>query len=175
MNIKKLLLLVIVAGLIAAFIAFDGAQYISIERFQTWVGNNPFAAASAYFGLYVLIAALSLPGAAAITLLGGAVFGLLWGTLLVSFASTIGATIAFLLSRTLFADTVNAKFSKYTDTINKGVEKEGPFYLFSIRMIPVVPFFVVNHKKGYNRDHADTKKIKRAFFFDAFVDGVSIF
>lgn len=144
MNLKKLLILVVVAALIAAFIAFDGAQYISVGRFQEWVSQNPFAAASAYFGLYVLIAALSLPGAAAITLLGGAVFGLVWGTLLVSFASTIGATIAFLLSRTLFADTVNKKFSKYTNTINNGVEKEGAFYLFSIRMIPVVPFFVVN-------------------------------
>ena len=156
MNIKKLLLLAFIVALIAAFIIFDGAQYISIERFQNWVSDNPFAAASAYFGLYVLIAALSLPGAAAITLLGGAVFGLLWGTILVSFASTIGATIAFLLSRTLFADTVNQKFSKYTNTINKGVEKEGAFYLFSIRMIPVVPFFVVNLVFGLTKMKAFT-------------------
>lgn len=156
MNIKKLLALIVIAGLIATFIAFDGAQYISIERFQNWVSDNPFAAAATYFGLYLLIASLSLPGAAAITLLGGAVFGLLWGTILVSFASSIGATIAFLLSRTLFADTVNKKFGKYTATINKGVEKEGAFYLFSIRMIPVVPFFVVNLGFGLTKMKAWT-------------------
>ena len=156
MNIKKLLLIVVVAALVGAFIAFDGAQYISIARFQDWVAENPIEAASAYFGLYVLIAALSLPGAAPITLLGGAVFGLVWGTILVSFASTIGATIAFLLSRTLFADAVNKKFSKYTNTINKGVEKEGAFYLFSIRMIPVVPFFVVNLVFGLTKMKAFT-------------------
>lgn len=144
MKNTKLLVLIVVAALVGAFFYFDGAQYISISTFRGWVDENALTAAIAYFGLYVLVAALSLPGAAGITLLGGAVFGLWTGVLLVSFASTIGATLAFLLSRTLFADTVNAKFGSYLTKINEGVEKEGAFYLFTLRLIPAVPFFVVN-------------------------------
>lgn len=144
MNNKKLWLLLAIATVVAAFVWFDGSQYLSITRFRIWVADNPMAAGAGYFGLYVLVSALSLPGAAAITLLGGAVFGVFWGLLLVSFASSLGATIAFLLSRTLFADTVNRKFSKYAQTINKGVQREGAFYLFTLRLIPAIPFFVIN-------------------------------
>lgn len=144
MKHTKLLILVVVVALISAFFYFDGQQYISISNFKGWVDENALQAALAYLGLYILVATLSLPGAAGITLLGGAVFGLWLGLLLVSFASSIGATLAFLLSRTLFADTVNAKFGKYLTKINEGVEKEGAFYLFTLRLIPAVPFFVVN-------------------------------
>lgn len=144
MKHKKLLVLIVVAALIGAFFYFDGQQYISIATFRDWVDENALTASLAYLGLYVLVAALSLPGAAGITILGGAVFGLWLGVLLVSFASSIGATLAFLLSRTLFADTVNAKFGSYLVKINAGVEKEGAFYLFTLRLIPAVPFFVVN-------------------------------
>ena len=144
MNVKKVGLIAIIALLIGAFFWFDGAQYISITQFKTWVADNAILASLGYFVLYVFIAALSLPGAAAITLIGGAVFGLGLGLLLVSFASSVGATIAFLLSRSLFADTVTKKFSSYAATINQGVEKEGPFYLFTLRLIPIIPFFVIN-------------------------------
>jgi dihydrolipoamide dehydrogenase len=144
MKHTKLLILIIVAALIGAFFYFDGQQYISISTFRVWVDENALTASLAYLGLYILVAGLSLPGAAGITVLGGAVFGLWLGVLLVSFASSIGATLAFLLSRTLFADTVNAKFGNYLAKINEGVDKEGAFYLFTLRLIPAVPFFVVN-------------------------------
>lgn len=151
MNKTKISLLLLVIALVGAFFWFDGQQYISVGRFQAWVESNIIGAALAYFTLYILVAALSLPGAAAITLLGGAVFGLWLGILLVSFASTIGATIAFLLSRTLFADTVNKKFSKHLTKINDGVEREGAFYLFSLRLIPAIPFFVINLVFGLSK------------------------
>ena len=144
MKHTKLLVLIVVVALIGAFFYFDGQQYISIHKFREWVDANALTASLAYLGLYILVAALSLPGAAGITVLGGAVFGLWLGVLLVSFASSIGATLAFLLSRTLFADTVNAKFGSYLTKINAGVDKEGAFYLFTLRLIPAVPFFVVN-------------------------------
>jgi dihydrolipoamide dehydrogenase len=144
MKHTKLLILIIVAAFIGAFFYFDGQQYISISTFRVWVDENALTASLAYLGLYILVAGLSLPGAAGITVLGGAVFGLWLGVLLVSFASSIGATLAFLLSRTLFADAVNAKFGNYLAKINEGVDKEGAFYLFTLRLIPAVPFFVVN-------------------------------
>ncbi len=151
MNKSKLVVLVVVVALVGAFFAFDGQQYISIERFRAWVDENVFSAALAYFALYVLVAALSLPGAAAITLLGGAVFGLWLGVLLVSFASSVGATLAFLLSRTLFADTVNKKFGSYLVKINEGIKREGAFYLFTLRLIPAIPFFVINLVFGLSK------------------------
>lgn len=156
MKHTKLLLLTVVVALIGAFFYFDGQQYIAISTFREWVGQNVLTASLAYLGLYILVAALSLPGAAAITLLGGAVFGLWLGVLLVSFASSIGATLAFLLSRTLFADIVNAKFGNYLSKINAGVSKEGAFYLLTLRLIPAVPFFVVNLVFGLTKIKAWT-------------------
>lgn len=144
MSIKKFFVFIVVAALIAAFFWFDGAQYLSLSLFQQWFAEDPWRAAGIYFVLYVLVAALSLPGAAIITLLGGAVFGLWWGVLLVSFASSLGATLSFLVARTLFADTVAKKFGRYVESINRGVERDGAFYLFTLRLIPAVPFVVVN-------------------------------
>jgi len=144
MSIKKIIVFLVVAALIAAFLLLDGSQYLSLALFQQWFAEDPWRAAGIYFALYVLVAALSLPGAAIITLLGGAVFGLWWGVLLVSFASSIGATLSFLVARTLFADTVSRKFGRYVESINNGVERDGAFYLFTLRLIPAVPFVVVN-------------------------------
>lgn len=144
MPFKKLFVLIIVAALVGAFFWFDGTQYLSLETFKQWFEEDPWKAAGIYFVLYFLVAALSIPGAAVITLLGGAIFGLWWGTLLVSFASTLGATFSFLVARTLLADTINRKFGRYLEDINKGVERDGAFYLFTLRLIPAVPFFVVN-------------------------------
>lgn len=156
MKHTKLLLVMVVVALIGAFFYFDGQQYIAVSTFREWVDENVLTASLAYLGLYILVAALSLPGAAAITLLGGAVFGLWLGVLLVSFASSIGATLAFLLSRTLFADIVNAKFGNYLSKINAGVDKEGAFYLLTLRLIPAVPFFVVNLVFGLTKIKAWT-------------------
>jgi dihydrolipoamide dehydrogenase len=156
MKHTKLVILIIVVALIGAFFYFDGQQFISISKFRGWVDQNAIQASLIYLGLYILVAALSLPGAAAITLLGGAVFGLWLGVLLVSFASSIGATLAFLLSRTLFTDIVNAKFGKYLTKINAGVDREGAFYLFTLRLIPAVPFFVVNLVFGLTKIKAWT-------------------
>ena len=144
MPFKKIIVLLTVVALVAAFYWFDGAQYLSLDVFKQWLAENPLEAGAAFFLLYVLVAALSLPGAAIITLLAGAVFGLWWGVLIVSFASTVGATIAFLVSRTLLGDTVNKKFGRHLEKINKGVERDGAFYLFTLRLIPAVPFFVIN-------------------------------
>jgi uncharacterized membrane protein YdjX (TVP38/TMEM64 family) len=102
----------------------------------------------AFFVVYVAVTALSLPGAAIMTLAGGAVFGLLWGTVLVSFASSIGATLAFLASRFLLRDWVQARFGERLRAINAGVEKEGGFYLFTLRLVPVFPFFMINLLMG---------------------------
>ncbi|MFT5419780.1 MAG: dihydrolipoamide dehydrogenase [Candidatus Endobugula sp.] len=144
MSFKKLFVVVIVAALAGAFFWFDGAQYLSLEIFKQWLVEDPLRAAGIYFGLYLLMAALSLPGAAIATLLAGAVFGLWWGVLLVSFASTLGATLSFLVARTVLADTVNKKFGRYLGDINRGVERDGAFYLFTLRLIPIVPFVVIN-------------------------------
>src|SRR3970282_118982 len=109
--------------------------------------NAPQAAA-AYFAVYVVVTGLSLPGATVMTLIGGALFGLLWGIILVSFASSIGATLAFLASRFLLRDWVQGKFGDKLKPVNDGVAKEGAFYLFALRLVPAFPFFVINLVMG---------------------------
>ena len=144
--LKKIIVLLVVVIGIVAFYVFDGAQYLSISRFRNWVDEQPFIAATAYFVIYVLVA--SLPVAALLTVMGGAVFGLWWGLALVSFASTLGATLSFVISRLLLRDWVQEKFGHYLKTINEGVEREGAFYLFSLRLIPAFPFFAINLVMG---------------------------
>lgn len=156
MSFKKGFVFVLVLIVIGAFFWFDGSQYVSLTTFQQWFEEDPWAAAGLYFGFYVLVAALSLPFAAIVTLLGGAVFGLWWGVLLVSFASTLGATLSFLVARTLLADTVNKKFGHYLEDVNKGVERDGVFYLFALRLIPAVPFMVINLVFGLTKIKALT-------------------
>lgn len=159
MKLSKIVILLVVLVLIGAFIGLDGQQYFSLSRFREWVEANAFYASLAYFAGYIFITALSIPGAAAITLIGGAVFGFWWGVLLISFASSIGATLAFLLSRTLFRGWVEQKFGSYLETINRGVERDGAWYLFSLRLIPVIPFFVINLVFGL------TKMKTRTFYW----------
>ena len=141
---KKILILLAVVAAIGAFYAFDGSQYLSLGQFQQWVAEQPLKAAAIYFFAYIAVTGLSLPGAAVMTLMGGAIFGLGWGLLLVSFASTLGATLAFLVSRGLLQDWVQSRFGRHLDTINRGVEKDGAYYLFTLRLIPVIPFFAIN-------------------------------
>ena len=151
----KLVLLVIVVGLVSAFFAFDLGQYASLDYLKSVhqdvvarVHAQPVWSSLIYFVGYVLVTGLSLPGAAVMTLAGGAVFGLVWGLVLVSFASSLGATIAMLIARTLLGDWVQQKYGEQLRSINAGLEKDGAFYLFSLRMVPLFPFFVINLVMG---------------------------
>lgn len=155
MNKTRLGVLIVLIALISGFFVFDLGRYFSLEYVKSqqaviagWVEARPWQAAAAYFALYVIVTGLSLPGAAIMTLAGGAVFGLLWGTLIVSFASSIGATIAYLASRFLFREAVQAKFAGKLRAINAGVEREGAFYLFALRLVPAFPFFLINLLMG---------------------------
>ncbi len=154
LNSRSLVVLVVVL-LIAAFFVFDLGQYLTLDylksqrqSFLDFYAQNRFATLAIYFAIYVAVAALSLPGAAVMTLAGGAVFGLATGLLLISFASTIGATLAFMISRFVLRDTVQNRFREKLKAINAGVEKEGDFYLFTLRLIPLFPFFVINLVMG---------------------------
>ncbi len=140
---------------IALFFWFDLGHYLSLEfikseqtQLETWRAERPLLAGVIGFVIYVALAALSLPGAAVMTLAMGAVFGLWWGTLIVSFASTIGAMLAFLVSRLLLKDWVQSRFGERLAAVNAGVQKEGGFYLFTLRLVPVFPFFVINLAMG---------------------------
>ncbi|HZF23511.1 MAG TPA: FAD-dependent oxidoreductase, partial [Burkholderiales bacterium] len=151
----KLLLMVLIAALIAAFIVFDLGQYFSLSYLKSQQAAieelyraKPLQTVAAFFLIYVAATGLSLPGATILTLAAGAIFGLLWGTVIVSFASSIGATLAFLVSRFLLRDTVQAKFGEKLKAIDAGVDRDGPFYLFTLRLVPAFPFFVINLVMG---------------------------
>ncbi len=155
MNHRKILLVLTLVVLIYSFFAFDIAQYLSLDFIKSqqaaiegYYQTHPLFTAFAFFGLYIAVTALSLPGAVIMTLAGGAIFGLLWGFIIVSFASTIGATLAFLVSRFLLRDTVQSRFGDHLSAINQGIEKEGAFYLFTLRLVPVFPFFIINLSMG---------------------------
>src|SRR5260370_18495691 len=151
MGRRGLLRGVLVAGSIAAFFAFDLGEYFRIEFFQSkqsaieeFRRANPLAAAAIFFAIYIAVTGLSVPGAAILSVAVGAIFGLLWGTLIVSFASSIGATLAFLSSRFLFREAVRGRFGDRLRAIDAGLAKEGAFYLFALRLAPVFPFVLVN-------------------------------
>jgi pyruvate/2-oxoglutarate dehydrogenase complex dihydrolipoamide dehydrogenase (E3) component/uncharacterized membrane protein YdjX (TVP38/TMEM64 family) len=151
---KKLGLLLIVA-LIVAFFTFDLGRFLTLDAlkagqatFAAGYDASPWRVAGAYLLLYVAVTALSLPGAAVMTLAGGALFGLWVGTLLVSFASSIGATLAFLASRWLLRDWVQGRYGERLAAVNAGMAKDGAFYLFTLRLVPVLPFFVINLLMG---------------------------
>ena len=155
MNKTKILLVIIIIAVIASYVFFDLGRFLTLSFIQSQLSEiqqfrdeNFGLTALLYFTAYIAITALSIPGAVIVTLLGGAIFGVLWGTLIVSFASSIGATLAFLVSRLLLRDWVQSKFGHYLGPINRGVEKDGNFYLFSIRMVPLFPFFIVNLLMG---------------------------
>ncbi len=155
MSPTRISLAAVVAITITAFFYFDLAAYFQLDYLKTkqallatHVAATPLRSAAIYFFIYVAVAALSLPGAAILTLVGGAIFGLLWGTILVSFASTLGATCAFLLSRYLFQDVVGKRFQTRMAAINDGINKDGAFYLFTLRLVPIFPFFVINLAMG---------------------------
>ncbi|GAM70831.1 membrane protein [Vibrio sp. JCM 19236] len=153
MNKKLIIGVILVAAII--LLAVNFGQYLTLENakaqqaaLNAHIEQNFVLSAALYFIGYIFITAFSIPGAAVVTLLGAALFGFWTSLVLVSFASTIGATLAFLSSRYLLRDWVQAKFGNKLDTINKGVEKDGAFYLFSLRLIPVFPFFLINLLMG---------------------------
>ncbi len=147
--------MLLIGALIAAFFVFDLGRFFTLEyaqsqreNFLNFYAEHQLLAITLYFTIYVIVTALSLPGAAIMTLVGGGIFGLLIGTIVVSFASTIGATLAFLVSRFLLRDYVQQRFAEKLHAINQGIEKEGAFYLFTLRLIPIFPFFVINLVMG---------------------------
>lgn len=148
-------LLAALVALIALFFALDLDRFLSLEKLQQskaaidqYRDARPVLASALFLGVYVGVTALSLPGAAILTLAGGAIFGLLWGVVLVSFGSSIGATLAFLTSRFLLHDAIQARFGDRLKAINAGVRRDGPLYLFTLRLIPVFPFFIINLVMG---------------------------
>jgi pyruvate/2-oxoglutarate dehydrogenase complex dihydrolipoamide dehydrogenase (E3) component/uncharacterized membrane protein YdjX (TVP38/TMEM64 family) len=158
MNSKKLLILAGIAAAIGAFFALGLGKYLSLDylkqskaSFEALYAANPLQIIGAYLGIYIAVTALSLPGAAIMTLAAGAIFGFGTGLLIVSFASSIGATLAFLAARHVLGDSVQQKFGARMAEINKGVEKDGAFYLFTLRLIPLVPFFVINLLMGLTK------------------------
>jgi len=155
---KKLLLLFGVAALVLGFFALGLNDYLTLDqlkasqvRFSELLAQYPVLVPAAYFVIYVIVTALSLPGAAIMTLAGGALFGLWQGLLLVSFASSIGATLAFLVARFLLRDTVERRFGERLKAIDRGIERDGAFYLFTLRLVPIFPFFIINLVMGLTR------------------------
>ncbi|MEQ5788969.1 FAD-dependent oxidoreductase [Erythrobacter sp. NFXS35] len=155
---KKIIILAALAAIVAAYFVFDLGQYLTLSgvkdlvaQWEAFYDRNPVAVLAGFFAVYVAVTAASLPGAAIMTLAAGALFGLVTGTILVSFASTAGATLAFLSSRYVLRDTIEARFGERLKAINAGLERDGAFYLFSLRMIPAFPFFVVNLVMGLTR------------------------
>lgn len=156
--LPKLVMIAVVIALVVGFKVLELERYFSLsylkaskDAFAALYAEHRFAVIAVYMLIYILATALSVPGAAALTLGGGALFGLVLGTLIVSFASTIGATLACFVSRFILRDWVQNKFGEKLITINKGIEEEGAFYLFTMRLIPIFPFFVINLVMGLTK------------------------
>jgi uncharacterized membrane protein YdjX (TVP38/TMEM64 family) len=152
---KRIVIVAFVIAVVFAFKFFDLGQYLTLgyikasqEKFQGLYLSNRWFVIGGYMLIYILVTALSLPGAAVLTLAAGALFGLLVGTVVVSFASTIGATLAAFVSRFILRDWVQGKFGDKLTAVNEGIDKEGAFYLFTMRLIPIFPFFVINLLMG---------------------------
>ncbi len=157
-NIKKILIVLSIVFAIILFKIFDLDQYLSLEylkaskeRFSLLYREHTFVVIVVYMIIYVITTSLSLPGAAVLTIAGGALFGLWVGTLVVSFASTTGATLACLVSRFLLRDWVQSKIGDRIKKINEGIEREGKFYLFTLRLIPIFPFWMINLAMGLTK------------------------
>jgi uncharacterized membrane protein YdjX (TVP38/TMEM64 family) len=157
-RIIKIAVVAAIALLIVGFKVFGLGEYFTLSylkesqaRFADYYAVHRSLVIGLYMGIYIIVTALSLPGAAVMTLAGGALFGLLVGTIAVSFASTIGATLACLVTRFLLRDWVQNRFGEKLKAVNKGVEEEGAFYLFTLRLIPIFPFWMINLAMGMTR------------------------
>ena len=153
--LQRLLIVVAIIALVVLFKVLGLGQYLTLDylkasqdKFAQLYTNHRFAVIAVYMAVYIIVTALSLPGAAVMTLAGGAMFGFWIGVLVVSFSSTIGATLACLVARFLLRDWVQNKFGEKLSAMNKGIENEGAFYLFSLRLVPIFPFFVINLAMG---------------------------
>ena len=162
MNKKWLLAMVLSAGAIAFFV-LDLGRYFSLEYIQSAQAGfasmyeaRPLVVLGVFFLAYVAVAALSLPGAGVMTLLAGAVFGLVVATVLVSFASSIGALLAMLMARYVLRASIQSRFGERLAEIDRGIEREGPFYLFTLRLVPLFPFFLINLLMGLTAIKART-------------------
>jgi len=152
---QKLIVVALLASVIIIFFSFDLSHYLSFSylkdnqlQFNDYYQANPLFVSLGFFIIYIVSVTFSVPGATLLTLLGGAIFGFVWGLILISFASSIGATLAFLVSRFLLRDSIQNRFGKHLDRINSGIEKEGAFYLFTLRLVPAFPFFIINLVMG---------------------------
>ena len=156
--VKKGSIVGVILLIFLVFYLFDLQQYLSLEylkashaRFAGLYADYPAQVILAYMGIYIVATAFSLPGAVILTLAGGGLFGLGVGLVVVSFASSIGATLACLVSRFVMRDAVQSRFADKLVAINEGVDREGPFYLFSLRLVPIFPFFVINLVMGLTK------------------------
>lgn len=155
MTQSRIFMLISIGLLIGGFFYFGLGEYLTLESLKTqqvaieqYRAANPTFSVVWYVSIYILVTSLSLPGATILTLAGAAVFGLVWGTIIVSFASTMGATLAFLAARFLFRDSVESKLGDRLKTINEGIARDGIFYLLSLRLVPLFPFFMINMLMG---------------------------
>lgn len=155
---RKIVLFLTAVALVALFVWFDLGRYLNLDylkasraELQALYARRPLPVIAVYMAIYILVTALSLPGAVVLGLAGGALFGFVVGTIVVSCASTIGATLACYVARVLLQGWVQAKFGTALTAINQGMEREGAFYLFTLRLIPIVPFFVINLVMGLTR------------------------
>ncbi|MCE8043249.1 FAD-dependent oxidoreductase [Halomonas daqingensis] len=158
MTRRRLVLVLVLLTIVALFFLSGANELLTLAnlqaeqaRFQAWLAEEPVVVVGGFFVLYVLMAALSLPGATLLTVLGGALFGFGWGLLILSFASTLGATLAALIARTLARAPLEKRFAPQLERINAGIRREGAFYLFTLRLIPLFPFFVINLVVGLTR------------------------
>lgn len=152
---QRLLIVVLIIVAVVLFKVLGLGQYLTLDylkasqdTFAQLYASHRLSVIAVYMAVYITVTALSLPGAAVMTLAGGAMFGFWIGFLAVSFASTIGATLACFVARFLLRDWVQTKFGEKLSSINRGIEKEGAFYLFSLRLVPIFPFFVINLAMG---------------------------
>jgi uncharacterized membrane protein YdjX (TVP38/TMEM64 family) len=155
---KKIFLLTIISILICVSFYLNLYEYLNLayikenqDRLLEFYNQNFLKTIFLYFIIYILVASASLPGGTILTLIGGSLFGFNKGLLIISFASSIGATLAFLISRTILRDLIQSKFKDRLEVFNKGIEKEGLFYLFTLRLVPVVPFFIINMVMGLTK------------------------
>jgi pyruvate/2-oxoglutarate dehydrogenase complex dihydrolipoamide dehydrogenase (E3) component/uncharacterized membrane protein YdjX (TVP38/TMEM64 family) len=153
--VKKAFLALLILAAIVVFVAFDLGRFLTLDSLKqakgtlaAWQSNEPWRMAAGYFGLYVTMAALSLPGAAIMTVAGGAIFGIAEGTVLVSFASSLGAVLAFASARFVLRDSLQRRAGDRLKAVNEGMARDGMFYLFTLRLVPIFPFFVVNLLMG---------------------------
>ena len=155
MLMKKASLVGIVVAIIVIFFVFDLGHFLTLDyikeqqqQIETLYAENKLLTLGLFFLLYVVVTGASLPGATVLTMAAGAIFGFITGLILVSFASSIGASLAFVISRYLFRDTVEARFGSSLSAINNGIKKDGALYLFALRLVPAFPFFVINLVMG---------------------------